>query len=161
GPDANNRADSRVADAALGAGFVDIRSLKMRFDALTTFSRQPDFEQAVLTFKRAANIIRKQGAEAGAALSAQVDESRLEMEQERVLAASLRDSAGRFEELWAADDFAGLLAMLGELRPAVDAFFDHVMVMAEDAGLRQNRLNILYSLVERLGRLADFGALQV
>ncbi|MBA4357523.1 MAG: glycine--tRNA ligase subunit beta [Desulfovibrio sp.] len=153
--------DSRVADAALGAGFVDIRSLKMRFDALTTFSRQPDFEQAVLTFKRAANIIRKQGAEAGAALSAQVDESRLEMEQERVLAASLRDSAGRFEELWAADDFAGLLAMLGELRPAVDAFFDHVMVMAEDAGLRQNRLNILYSLVERLGRLADFGALQV
>ncbi len=153
--------DSRVADAALGAGFVDIRSLRMRFDALSTFSRQPDFEQAVLTFKRAANIIRKQGAEAGAALSAQVDESRLEMEQERVLAASLRDSAGRFEELWAADDFAGLFAMLGELRPAVDAFFDHVMVMAEDAGLRQNRLNILYSLVERLGRLADFGALQV
>ncbi|MBU1229608.1 MAG: glycine--tRNA ligase subunit beta [Proteobacteria bacterium] len=154
-------ADSRVADAALGAGFADIRTLKMRFDALTTFSRQPDFEQAVLTFKRAANIIRKQGDEAGAALSASVDEARLEMEQERVLAKSLRDSAGRFEELWAADDFAGLLAMLGELRPAVDAFFDNVMVMAEDADLRQNRLNILYSLVERLGRLADFGALQV
>jgi glycyl-tRNA synthetase beta chain len=51
--------------------------------------------------------------------------------------------------------------MLGELRPAVDAFFDNVMVMAEDADLRQNRLNILYTLVERLGRLADFGALQV
>ncbi len=153
--------DSRVADAALGAGFVDIRTLKMRFDALTTFSRQPDFEQAVLTFKRAANIIRKQGAEAGAALSADVDVARLEMDQERVLAESLRASAGRFEELWAADDFAGLFAMLGELRPAVDAFFDKVMVMAEDAGLRQNRLNILYTLVQRLGRLADFSALQV
>jgi len=158
---AGGEADSRVADAALGAGFADIRTLKMRFDALATFSRQPDFEQAVLTFKRAANIIRKQGAEAGAALSANVDEARLEMEQERVLAASLRESAGRFEELWAADDFAGLFAMLGELRPAVDAFFDHVMVMAEDASLRQNRLNILFTLVERLGRLADFGALQV
>ena len=157
GPDA----DSRVADAALGAGFSDIRTLKMRFDALTTFSRQPDFEQAVLTFKRAANIIRKQGAEAGAALSSSVDLARLEMDQERLLAASLRESAGRFEELWAADDFAGLFAMLGELRPAVDAFFDHVMVMAEDEGLRQNRLNILFTLVERLGRLADFGALQV
>ncbi len=161
GPDGSSRTDSRVADAALGAGFVDIRTLKMRFDALTTFSRQPDFEQAVLTFKRAANIIRKQGAEAGAALSANVDAARLEMEQERVLAESLRESAGRFEELWATDDFAGLFAMLGELRPAVDAFFDHVMVMAEDADLRQNRLNILYTLVERLGRLADFGALQV
>jgi len=153
--------DSRVADAALGAGFADIRTLKMRFDALTTFSRQADFEQAVLTFKRAANIIRKQGGEAGAALSANVDVARLEMEQERVLAESLRASAGRFEELWAADDFAGLFAMLGELRPAVDAFFDNVMVMAEDAELRQNRLNILYTLVQRLGRLADFGALQV
>jgi len=153
--------DSRVADAALGVGFNDIRTLKMRFDALTTFSRQADFEQAVLTFKRAANIIRKQGNEAGVALSAEVDVARLEMEQERVLAESLRASAGRFEELWAADDFAGLFAMLGELRPAVDAFFDNVMVMAEDADLRQNRLNILYTLVERLGRLADFGALQV
>jgi len=158
---ASGEADSRVADAALGAGFDDIRTLKMRFDALTTFSRQPDFEQAVLTFKRAANIIRKQGAEAGAALSANVDVKRLEMDQERVLAESLSASAGRFEELWAADDFAGLFAMLGELRPAVDAFFDNVMVMAEDADLRQNRLNILFTLVERLGRLADFGALQV
>jgi len=153
--------DSRVADAALGAGFGDIRTLKMRFDALTTFSRQPDFEQAVLTFKRAANIIRKQGAEAGAALSADVNEALLEMDQERVLAESLRASAGRFEELWAVDDFAGLFAMLGELRPVVDAFFDNVMVMAEDESLRQNRLNILFTLVERLGRLADFGALQV
>ena len=158
---ASGEADSRVADAAIGVGFNDIRTLKMRFDALTTFSRQPDFEQAVLTFKRASNIIRKQGAEAGVALSANVDVARLEMDQERALAESLRASAPRFEELWAADDFAGLFAMLGELRPAVDAFFDNVMVMAEDAGLRQNRLNILYTLVERLGRLADFGALQV
>jgi len=158
---AGEGADSRVADAALGAGFADIRTLKMRFDALTAFSRQADFEQAVLTFKRASNIIRKQGAEAGAALSVEINDALLETEEERVLAAALRESAGRFEELWAADDFAGLFAMLGELRPAVDAFFDGVMVMAEDPGLRQNRLNMLFTLVERLGRLADFSALQV
>jgi len=154
-------ADSRVADAALGAGFNDIRTLKSRFDALTAFSRQPDFEQAVLTFKRAANIIRKQGGETGAALSDAIDKNLLENEEERVLASALAESAERFEELWAADDFAGLFAMLGELRPAVDAFFDNVMVMAEDPGLRQNRLNLLHALVERLGRLADFSALQV
>jgi len=153
--------DSRVADAALGAGFADIRTLKMRFDALTAFSRQADFEQAVLTFKRAANIIRKQGGETGAALSFEINEAILDTAEERALAAALRESADRFEELWAADDFAGLFAMLGELRPAVDAFFDNVMVMAEDPALRQNRLNMLFTLVERLGRLADFGALQV
>ncbi|OIO03663.1 MAG: glycine--tRNA ligase subunit beta [Desulfovibrionaceae bacterium CG1_02_65_16] len=154
-------ADSRVADAALGAGFNDIRTLKARFDALTAFSREKDFEQAVLTFKRAANIIRKQGGETGAALSGSIDKNLLENEEERVLASALAESAERFEELWAADDFAGLFAMLGELRPAVDAFFDNVMVMAEDPGLRQNRLNLLHTLVERLGRLADFSALQV
>ena len=66
---ASGEADSRVADAAIGAGFDDIRTLRMRFDALTAFSGQPGFEQAVLTFKRAANIIRKQGSEAGQPLS--------------------------------------------------------------------------------------------
>jgi glycyl-tRNA synthetase beta chain len=154
-------ADSRVADAAIGAGYKDIRTLKARFDALTAFSRQPDFEQAVLTFKRAANIIRKQGTETGAALSNDINGSLLENAEERALATALADSADRFEELWAADDFAGLFAMLGELRPSVDAFFDNVMVMAEDPALRQNRLNLLFTLVERLGRLADFSALQV
>jgi glycyl-tRNA synthetase beta chain len=154
-------ADSRVADAAIGAGYKDIRTLKARFDALTAFSRQPDFEQAVLTFKRAANIIRKQGTETGAALSNDINSALLENAEERALATALADSAERFEELWAADDFAGLFAMLGELRPSVDAFFDNVMVMAEDPGLRQNRLNLLFTLVERLGRLADFSALQV
>ncbi|HWR04843.1 MAG TPA: glycine--tRNA ligase subunit beta, partial [Humidesulfovibrio sp.] len=158
---ASGEGDSRVADAALGAGFADIHTLKLRFDALATFSRQTDFEQSVLTFKRAANIIRKQGAEADAALTVTINDALLETDEERVLAAALRESAGRFEELWAASDFAGLFAMLEELRPSVDAFFDKVMVMAEDPALRQNRLNMLYALVERLGRLADFSALQV
>jgi len=153
--------DSRVADAALGAGFDDIRTLKLRFDALTAFSRQPDFEQAVLTFKRADNIIRKQGGEAGVALSTFVDSARLEAEQEKELARMLAETAPRFEELWAAGDFAGILGQLRELRPAVDAFFDNVMVMAEDMGLRQNRLNMLYGLVDRMKAVADFSALQV
>jgi glycyl-tRNA synthetase beta chain len=153
--------DSRVADAAIGAGFADISKLKMRFDALTAFSRQADFEQAVLTFKRAANIIRKQGAEAGAELSTEINDALLEMDEERALVRALRESAGRFEELWDANEYGELFAMLGELRHTVDAFFDNVMVMAEDAALRQNRLNMLFTLVQRLRRLADFSALQV
>ncbi len=153
--------DSRVADAALGAGFVDIRTLKARFDALAAFSQADDFGQAVLTFKRADNIIRKQGGEAGAALSAEVQDALLEMDKERELARKLRETAQRYEQMWKADDFAGILGQLRELRPAVDAFFDGVMVMAEDPALRQNRLNLLFSLVDRMKAVADFGALQV
>ncbi len=152
--------DTRVVDAAIGAGFWDMRTLRLRLDALAAFSRTPQFEQAVLTFKRAANIIRKQAGDK-AGVPSSFDASRLEMEQEKDLALSLESTQERFESLWKADDFAGLLAMLGELRPTVDAFFDHVMVMCDDPVLRGNRLGLLSVLVERLGRLADFGALQV
>ena len=51
--------------------------------------------------------------------------------------------------------------LLRELRPAVDAFFDNVMVMCDDMDMRLNRLNLLKSLVDRLGRVADFAALQM
>ncbi len=158
---ASGEGDSRVADAALGAGFTDIKTLKLRFDALSAFSRSAEYEQAVLTFKRADNIIRKQGAEAGVALSATVDQALLEALEEKEFARALAETAPRFEELWNAGDFAGVLSQLLELRPVVDGFFDNVMVMAEDAALRQNRLNMLFTLVDRMKAVADFGALQV
>lgn len=151
--------DTRVVDAAIGAGFTDIRTLRLRVAALQKFSMAEDFERAVLTFKRAANIIRKQGRDE--AFPGGFEEGLFEQDEERALAAALGTATPRMDELWERDDFDGLFAQLGELRPAVDAFFDHVMVMCEDATLRANRLNLLGALVSRLGRLADFALLQV
>lgn len=153
--------ETKVVDAAIGAGFADVRTLEKRIEALSEFSRQDDFEQAVLTFKRAANIIRKQGDEAGQVLSGSFDGELLEDANEKALAAKLEETAPKFEEQWQKDDFAGLFGLLRELRPSVDAFFDNVMVMCDDAAVRTNRLNILKALVDRLSRLADFNALQV
>ncbi|MEW5772656.1 MAG: glycine--tRNA ligase subunit beta [Thermodesulfobacteriota bacterium] len=150
-----------VVEAALGAGFADVWALSARVEALASFAREADFGQAVLTFKRAANIIIKQGAEAGVSLNGAFDPALLVEAQERGLADSLAALGPRFASLWAADDFPALLGLLRELRPAVDAFFDHVMVMCEDAALRRNRLNLLKALVDKLGLLADFSALQV
>lgn len=153
--------ETLVVEACLGAGFDDVWAFGHRLQALSEFSRGEGFEQAVLTFKRAANIIRKQGAEAGVALSGGYDPALFESEQERELAKALEAVAPRFEAMWAKDDYASLMGLLAELRPFVDRFFDHVMVMAEDPALRLNRLNLLQALVARLGRLADFNALQV
>jgi len=150
-----------AVEAAVGAGITDVWGLRARLEALETFSKEPDFEQAVLTFKRAGNIIRKQGQEAGQKLTGVVNESLLQEEQEKHLAKQIRELAPRFDSLWGNDDYAELMGLLRELRPDVDAFFDHVMVMCEDADLRLNRLNLLKSLVDRLARLADFSALQV
>jgi glycyl-tRNA synthetase beta chain len=150
-----------VVEAALGAGFSDVWALAARVEALGAFVREADFGQAVLTFKRAANIIVKQGSEAGTALDGAFDPALLAEAQEQALAEALAAVAPRFAALWAADDFPALLGLLRELRPAVDAFFDHVMVMCEDAALRRNRLNLLKALVDKLGLVADFSALQV
>lgn len=153
--------DTRAVDAALGAGFKDIRTLKARLEALAAFTKEDDFEQAVLTFKRAANIIRKQGDEAGQDLTGNYSKELFEGDAESAFGSKLDEMRPRFDDLWAKDDFAGLMGLLRELRPSVDAFFDNVMVMCDDADVRLNRLNLLKALVDKLGRLADFNALQV
>jgi glycyl-tRNA synthetase beta chain len=135
--------------------------MKARLEALDAFSKEPDFEQAVLTFKRAANIIRKQGDEAGQKLTGGYDPDLFEGEHETAFGTRLEETAPRFDDLWEQRDFPGLLGLLRELRPSVDGFFDNVMVMCDDMDVRLNRLNLLKGLVDRLGRLADFNALQV
>lgn len=153
--------DVKVVEAALGAGFDDVLALKLRVDALGAFAKSDGFEQAVLTFKRAANIIRKQGAEAGHPLTGDIKTGLLADEAEKMLAGKFEEMFPRLDALLADDAYEGALALLGELRPFVDGFFDNVMVICDDPDQRLNRLNLLQALVSRLGRMADFAALQV
>jgi glycyl-tRNA synthetase beta chain len=153
--------DTLVVEAALGASYNDIAALSARLAALAGFAAKPDFDQAVLTFKRAANIIRKQGVGAGVPLTGAVKAALLEEQAEKDLAAVCQDVFPRFDALFDAGDYGAVLELLYELRPSVDAFFDNVMVMCDDMDMRLNRLNLLKSLVDRLGRVADFAALQV
>ena len=153
--------DTLVVEAALGASFTDIAALSARLAALAGFAAKPDFDQAVLTFKRAANIIRKQGVGAGVPLTGVIKAALLEEQAEKDLAAVCQDVFPRFDALYEAGDYGAVLELLYELRPSVDAFFDNVMVMCDDMDMRLNRLNLLKSLVDRLGRVADFAALQV
>jgi glycyl-tRNA synthetase beta chain len=153
--------DTLVVEAAVGASFDDVAGLAARIEALAAFAARPDFDQAVLTFKRAANIIRKQGVGAGQPLTGAVKEALLVEQAEKDLAATCAALFPRLDALYAAEDYAAVLELLHELRPAVDAFFDHVMVMCDDMDVRLNRLNLLKALVDRLGKVADFAALQV
>lgn len=147
-----------VLEAAMAPGFADIFETWRRVEALADFSREADFEASVLTFKRAANIIRKQ---AGQELSGEVHEDLLESDAEKAFRAALQAVEPEWARLAEAGDYPKMLALLGTLRPVVDAFFDGVMVMCDDAALRTNRLNLLQRLVTTLGRVADFGKFQV
>ena len=153
--------DTKIVDAALGAGWNDIPALAHRLYALHGFAAEHDFEQAVLTFKRADNIIRKQGAQLKGRLDGHYSREFLREKQEHELASALKDLAPRWSRLWEEEDFEALFGLLRELRPVVDGFFDHVMVMCDDHDVRQNRLNLLKALTDRLSLLADFSKLQV
>ena len=74
---------------------------------------------------------------------------------------TLDDLLPRLDSLWEAGDHTAALKTLLEVRPVVDAFFDGVMVMCDDAALRANRLAMLNALGTRFARLADFAALQI
>lgn len=151
--------DTLLVDAALGAGVARVSDCGARLAALTLFSREPGYAEAVQTFKRVANILRKQaGAEE---VPAHWDAALLREEPEKALAATLDALLPGLDDLWAAHDHAAALACLRDVRPAVDAFFDGVMVMCEDASLRRNRLAMLQALGSRFARLADFAALQL
>nr|WP_294508479.1 glycine--tRNA ligase subunit beta [uncultured Bilophila sp.] len=136
-------------------------ALGQRLEALETMSRKDDFPQAAQTFKRVANIIRKQGHEAGVELGGVWRRELLQEPAEMALAEELETLFAAFETELAADRFDALFAMLAALRPAVDELFDKVMVMCEDPELRANRLNMLKALTLRMDRLADFSALQI
>ncbi|MDR3357307.1 MAG: glycine--tRNA ligase subunit beta [Desulfovibrio sp.] len=150
--------ETPLADAALNAGMDRIGDCLARLAALTAFSREDGFMEAVRTFKRVANIVRKQEGEA---LPDDWDTALLSEDAEKNLAAVLRDMLPRLDNLRIAGDHAAALACLTELRPAVDSFFDNVMVLCEDAAARNNRLTMLRALRSRFARIADFAALQV
>ena len=150
--------ETPLADAALNAGIHRIGDCMARLAALTAFSREDGFTEAVRTFKRVANIVRKQG---NAPLPAGWDAALLSEDAEKNLAAVLQGILPRLDDLWIAGDHAAALACLAELRPAVDSFFDNVLVMCEDAAIRNNRLAMLRALRSRFSRIADFAALQV
>lgn len=154
--------ETLLVEAILQAGAHDVWAASARLAALVTFSHTPDFADSVLTFKRAANIIRKHAQEnEEQPLSGEYRAELFSDEAEKALAAAIERLAPVFDEYWRADRYAELFGLLRDLRPAVDAFFEQVMVMCDDEAVRLNRLNLLQALVGRLSRLADFSALQM
>ena len=149
--------DTLLVEAVMNAGCSDVWAASRRLAALAKESEKPGFADNAQTFKRVANILRKQGGN----VTGNFRRDLLVEEPEKALADALDAMSVRFDELWTQDRFDEILALMDDVRPTVDAFFSGVMVMAEDEQLRTNRLNLLQFLLSRMGRLADFSALQM
>jgi glycyl-tRNA synthetase beta chain len=147
--------DPRAVDAVLALDPTRIDQVPARLAAVKAFAALPEANALAAANKRIVNILRKSGAEAGDA----VDSALLAEDAEKALWLQVEAVAPGIEAQLAAADYAGALKALAGLRGAVDAFFDGVMVMAEDAKLRANRLALLSRLAGLMNRVADISRL--
>jgi glycyl-tRNA synthetase beta chain len=144
-----------VVNAVLAAGSDDVVDALARAEAVTKVRPSADFESISVAFKRTKNILR-QAIEAGKEIAPAVDSALLKESAERDLAAQVPETAKRVESLRVDRNYEAALLEIAKLRPAIDYFFDKVMVMVEDARLRANRLALLQTLLKEFSTIADF-----
>ena len=143
--------------AVLSVGFDDAVDARRRLEALAAAKARPDFVPLVTTFKRVANIQEK----AGGAGPTRVDTALLRDEAEIHLDQELSRVERQVTRLRASRDYSAVLGAVAGLKPAVDRFFDEVLVMAEEPALRDNRLGLMRRVGALFAGLADFRRLQV
>jgi glycyl-tRNA synthetase beta chain len=130
-----------------------------RLEAVQAFAALPESASLAAANKRITNILKKNEEALAAAGESGVNVSLLQDEAEKNLNAAVVRVLPEIDAAFNRGDFAGTLKTLAQLRDAVDAFFNDVMVMAEDVALRNNRLALLSSLHGMMNRVADISKL--
>ena len=123
--------------------------------AVRAFGELPEAATLAAANKRIVNILRKSGSEAATA----VDRGRLVDGAEHDLYLVFQKLEPVVVDHLAAGDFAGALKALAGAKPAVDRFFDDVLVMADDPAIRANRLALLRGVAQTMNRVADISKL--
>jgi glycyl-tRNA synthetase beta chain len=142
-----------VVNAVLAAGADDVRDAIARAEALTAARGSEDFLAVSAAFKRIKNIL-KQAKEKGFAVGSPKS-VKLAAEAQRLAdaAAALAPQVAALREQRA---YGESLAAIASLRPAVDAFFDKVMVLDPDATVRGAHLGLIDEVLRNFSGVADF-----
>ena len=125
-----------------------------RLAAVRSFAALPEAAALAAANKRVGNILKKAEGEARS-----VDTALLVEPAEQALAASLSEIGPAADAAFVRGDYTASLQALAALRTPVDAFFEGVMVNADDAALRDNRLALLRTLHASMNRVADLSRL--
>jgi glycyl-tRNA synthetase beta chain len=141
--------DHETITAVLAAGCRDMVDAADKVKALAAVRQSPEFPALATAFKRVINIA--QGAEPG-----EVSPLLFEQPEENILYESMGLMESEVTRALESRDYLGVCRALASLRGPVDAFFEKVMVMAEDANLRRNRLALLLRISRTFLQMADF-----
>jgi glycyl-tRNA synthetase beta chain len=145
-----------LVEAVLSVGGHHPSDLYRRILAVRDFRLLPEAEALTAANKRIRNILKKSGTLSYGV----VDQALLVDPAEIELDGRISELGPQVEEWIKNGDYSAALSRLAQLRPEVDAFFDRVMVMVDDAPMRANRLALLASLESLFLGVADISRLQ-
>jgi len=146
---------AQEVDAVLALRPQRLGDVAKRLAAVRAFAALPEAPALAAANKRIGNILKK----ADGAVDPHVSEILLKEPAEQALFAGMRAVTPRAASQFESGDYTGSLQTLAALRGPVDAFFDGVMVNAEEADLRLNRLGLLATLHQAMNRVADLSRL--
>jgi glycyl-tRNA synthetase beta chain len=138
-------------NAVLASGWDDLVDVEGRLFAVQAVRKTPDFEPLATSFKRIRNIL-KQAQFPDAVLETNLPEGGPELE----LYEGVRVVSEHVEDFRARKNYPGALEAIARLRPAVDKFFDEVLVNDPDPQIRMRRLTLLSDALKRFSTIADF-----
>jgi len=144
-----------ILNAVLAPGVGAVYQTWLKAQALMKMRGDADFEALAVAFKRVKNILAKQEI-----VLAAVSEAALEDPAEAELYRSFREIQPGLSAAAQAGDYESALRKIATLRGPVDRLFDAVMVMAEDARLRNNRLRLLFEISDMFLKIADISEIQ-
>ena len=144
-------------EAVLAQNPDRVDDVVQRLEAVQAFAALPESASLAAANKRISNILKKN--EEALAQAGNVDPALLQDAAEKTLYASVQRVQPDVDAAFERGDFTGTLKTLAQLRDDVDAFFNDVMVMADDVALRNNRLALLSILHRMMNRVADISKL--
>jgi glycyl-tRNA synthetase beta chain len=143
--------------AVLRAGADDLVDAQKRLTALRSIRKSKNFEPLAVSFKRIRKILEKSDFQTEG--SDRVHPDLFENQAEWGLFTAIREAAAKVQVEKRAGRYQEALEVIAGLRKAVDRFFDEVLVMAENPGVRKNRLELLAELLREFTTIADFSEL--
>jgi glycyl-tRNA synthetase beta chain len=146
---------AQTVDAVLALRPDRFHQVGRRLIAVREFAHLPEAPALAAANKRVGNILKK----AEGAVGESADPARFVEDAEKALFAALSEIAPLADAAFEAGDYTASLQALAALKTPVDAFFDSVMVNADDPALKANRLALLNQLHQTMNRVADLSRL--
>ena len=142
-----------IVDGVVSVTFEDVNDSLERINAFTVSRKEPSFKVLASSFKRIKNIIKSNE-------DTEVKPALFEEDAEKELHTLFVNVHSRMEKHIAVKDYTQALEIMLEMKEPVDRFFDDVMVMADDAAVKKNRLNLLTAIGDLILKIGDISKMQ-